>query len=121
MVTNLRRSLAPRLVPSLPESPAQAEARARLNRERGEIKQAVELIFQTARAFRCITLSDRFWDKLGNVQAVLLWINIQELTQKLAELRAFAPSDIADAWEQQKGERTLRDAHFLSVNYLCLK
>jgi hypothetical protein len=116
MVAYLRRFLAPRVVPSLPESPAQAEARARRNRENDEVKQTVELISQTARAFRWNTSPETFWGKLGNMQAALLFININRLPPQLAKLRASAPSDLADAWDQEKKERTQRDAHFLSMS-----
>ena len=120
MVAYLRRSLAPRIAPRLPETPAQAEARALRNRENDEVKQTVELISQSARALRGNASPDKFWGKLGNTQAALLFININELTQKLAELRALAPSDLADAWYQTKKERTQADAHFLSMSYLFL-
>lgn len=120
MVAYLRRSLAPRVVPSLPESPAQAEARVRRKRENDEVKQAVELVSRTARAFWCNTSLDKFWGKLGYLQATLLYIKIDELIPRLDKLRASAPSDLADASYQVKQKRIERDAHFLSMSSLFL-
>jgi hypothetical protein len=93
------RRRSPPLQPKLPESAAQAEARARRMKETQEIGNLRKLLSATARTWPTIDPA-KVWTRLGTVQATILLIHLNKLIASLTKLRDSAPQDLAEAFNE---------------------
>jgi hypothetical protein len=104
-VNHLRRS--PPLAPRQPESPAQAEARTRRKKQTQQISELLKCISETEHALQAPMSPEKLWAHLGNMQASMLFIRINELVPRLTELREAAPPDLIDYWNSvQEGRHS---------------